>query len=213
MLNTLDWINIFKRIADAVEKSQDRLNALDGAIGDGDHGVSMTIGFRAILKALEKYTDNEGLDQLFKDVGRVFLSTVGGSIGPLIGTMFIDAGKKLAECKAFGIDEFREMLIAMERAVVRRGQAEPGDKTILDALHPVVETVKNWQGSSLSEMSQAAANAAEKGANETVGMISKRGRSSRLGERTLGHPDAGATSMALILRTLSDAVEALEKSK
>jgi dihydroxyacetone kinase-like protein len=213
MLNTSDWIVIFKKIADAIEASKDRLNELDGAIGDGDHGVGMSVGFRAIRETVEKYTGNESLEQLFKEVGRVFLSAVGGAIGPLIGTMFIDSGKILAGCDSVGLAEFKQMLKTMENAVVCRGKAELGDKTILDALHPAVEAVKESNNESLSVVIKIAAKAAEAGAKNTTNLISKRGRSSRLGERTVGHPDAGATSMALILKTIADAVTAIAASK
>jgi phosphoenolpyruvate---glycerone phosphotransferase subunit DhaL len=207
MLNTQDWINIFKKIADEVEASKDHLNELDGAIGDGDHGVGMSIGFRAIRETVEKYTGSESLEQLFKEVGRVFLSAVGGAIGPLIGTMFMDSSKIFAGKNAVGVAEFKQMMGAMENAVIRRGKAELGDKTILDALHPAVESVNEYEGESLSEVMKIAAKASEEGAKNTANLISKRGRSSRLGERTIGHQDAGATSMALILKTLSDSVQ------
>ena len=212
MLNTQDWITIFIKIADEVEASKDRLNALDGAIGDGDHGVGMSIGFRAIRGTVEQYKSDEGLDQLFKEVGRVFLSAVGGAIGPLVGTMFMDSGKILAGCNSVGVAEFKQMMETMEYAVVRRGKAELGDKTLLDAIHPAVEAVKESKSESLPALMQIAAEAAEEGAKGTANMISKRGRSSRLGERTIGHQDAGANSMSLILKTMADCAQKIELS-
>lgn len=213
MLSTQDWLTILQRIAGVFERSQERLNALDGAIGDGDHGVSMVVGFRAVLQTIESYTGAESLDRLFRDAGEAFLTAVGGAIGPLIGTMFTDAGKKLAGCPAFGVAQFRDMLIAMENAVVRRGKAEIGDKTILDSLHPAVETVQVLAIADLSELSRAAAKAAEQGAEATAALISKRGRSARLGERTLGHPDAGATSLSLILQTIAESITELPDNR
>ncbi len=207
MLSTQDWLTILHRIAGVFERSRERLNALDGAIGDGDHGVSMVVGFRAVLQAIESYTGDEALDRLFREAGEAFLAAVGGAIGPLIGTMFTDAGKKLAGCSAFGAAQFREMLTAMESAVVRRGKAEIGDKTILDSLHPAVEAVRALPAADLPELCRAAAEAAEQGAEATAALISKRGRSARLGERTLGHPDAGATSLSLILQTIAESIE------
>jgi len=197
-------------MAGVFEGAQERLNTLDGAIGDGDHGVSMVVGFRAVLQAVESYTGDEALERLFQDAGEAFLTAVGGAIGPLIGTMFTDAGKKLAGCPAFGAEQFREMLVAMESAVVRRGKAEIGDKTILDSLHPAVEAVQTRAAASLQELSQAAAHAAERGAVATTALIAKRGRSARLGERTLGHADAGAVSLSLILQTIADSIEDLK---
>ncbi len=213
MLSTQDWMIILHRIADVFERSQERLNALDGAIGDGDHGVSMVVGFRAVLQAVDSYTGDESLDRLFQEAGEAFMTAVGGAIGPLIGIMFTDAGKKLAGCPAFGAEQFREMLIAMESAVVRRGKAEIGDKTILDALHPAVEAVQPLAAAGLTELSLAAAHAAERGAAATAALIAKRGRSARLGERTLGHADAGATSLSLILQSIAKSIEEMDDTR
>jgi dihydroxyacetone kinase phosphoprotein-dependent L subunit len=205
-LTARDWIDIFGKISDAVEAAKGRLNELDGEIGDGDHGVTMSIGLRAVNEALGQLGEPLTLDAVFKTAGQSFLTAAGGAIGALLGTMWSDTAKILAGRTAFGAVESRLMLDTMENAVVRRGKAKPGDKTLLDALHAAVMAAREVKEESLPAILEAAAAGAEAGAESTAGMISRLGRSSRLGNRTLGHQDAGATSMALMLRTISDAV-------
>jgi dihydroxyacetone kinase phosphoprotein-dependent L subunit len=209
-LTATDWIRIFLDIKDAIEANKDRLNELDGAAGDGDHGITMSIGFRAVCEALDKLGDDPAIDQVFTIAGRSFLAASGGAIGPLIGTMWTDAGKALAGHPRFGAAECRDFLERMENAVVRRGHAKPGDKTMLDALHPAVEAVLNLDGEeSVATMLDCAAAAALRGAQGTAAMVARVGRSSRLGERSLGHEDAGANSVAIILRAMADAAHTL----
>lgn len=207
LLTTNDWILIVNEISAAIEANKDFLNELDGAIGDGDHGVSMSIGFRAVAEALTKLEDCQNMDRLFTLVGRTFLTATGGAIGPLIGSMWMDTGKMLRGCEQFGPSECRRMLETMEAAVVHRGKANLGDKTILDALHPAAAAAQETQEDDLALILKRAAEAAEAGAQATASMIARTGRSSRLGERTLGHQDAGATSFALLLGTIWRAVE------
>jgi dihydroxyacetone kinase-like protein len=208
-LTAADWIRVFHKISEAIEANKDRLNELDGAAGDGDHGVSMCIGFRAACRALDSVGDGATLDQVFSTAGRTFLSAAGGAIGPLIGTMWTDAAKSMAGHERFGETECRQLLEQMESAVVRRGHAQPGDKTMLDALNPAVAAVRQAGDHSVELLLERAADAAQAGARGTAGMVARIGRSSRLGDRTLGHEDAGANSIALMLRTMADAVKAL----
>ena len=205
-LDSRDWIQIFGKIADAIEAARDRLNELDGAIGDGDHGVTMSIGFRAVREALRALPSDALVDRVFSSVGTVFMNAAGGAIGPLIGAMWTDSAKNLSGCRSFGVQECKIMLEAMEKAILRRGKAMPGDKTLLDALHPAVQAGVGAQPQGLCAMFRAAAAAAATGARATSAMVSRLGRSSRLGERTLGHEDAGANSIVLILTTIAEAV-------
>jgi dihydroxyacetone kinase-like protein len=205
-LSARDWIDLVGKISDALETAKGRLNELDGEIGDGDHGVTMSIGLRAVKEALNQIVEPVRLDVVFKTAGQSFLTAAGGAIGALLGTMWSDTAKVLAGRTTFGAAESRLMLDTMESAVVRRGKAKPGDKTLLDALHAAGMAAREVKEESLPAILEAAAAGAEAGAESTASMISRLGRSSRLGNRTLGHQDAGATSMALMLRTISDAV-------
>lgn len=208
-LSCENWIHILSQVALRVEADKDRLNELDGAIGDGDHGVTMSIGFRAVRQSLEKLEGEITMDRVFQTAGCAFLSAAGGAIGPLIGTMLIDTGKAFTGRVTFGAEEAVWMLEGMEKALVRVGKAQIGDKTMLDAIHPAAEAARTAEGESVEEVFRRAADAAALGARATSGMISRMGRSSRLGERTLGHEDAGANSIALILRAMQEEIAAL----
>jgi dihydroxyacetone kinase-like protein len=208
-ISAQDWIRILSQVGLRVEAEKDRLNELDGAIGDGDHGVTMAIGFRAIRQSLVGLASDVTIDRVFQTAGQAFLSAAGGAVGPLIGTMLSDTGKAFKGRVTFGAEEAVWMLEIMEQALVRRGKAELGNKTMLDALHPAVVAARAAEGEEMVEILRRAADAASAGARATSDMISRLGRSSRLGERTLGHEDAGANSIALILRGLEESVAAL----
>lgn len=207
-ITSQDLIRVFSHIASRVEAEKDRLNALDG-IGDGDHGVTMTIGFRAVKKSLDSLNDTVTIDQVFRTAGDAFLLSAGGAIGPLLGTMLTDTGKAFTGRVTFGPEEIVWMLEIMEQALVKRGKAQLGNKTMLDALHPAVLAAQKDGSQGLVEILRTAADAADTGARATSGMMSALGRSSRLAERTLGHEDAGANSMALVLRAMCEAVAEL----
>ena len=208
-ISAQDWSRVLNHVALRVEAEKDRLNELDGAIGDGDHGVTMAIGFRAVRQSLADLKGDFTIDLVFQTAGQAFLSAAGGAVGPLIGSMLSETGKSFKGRVTFGAEEAVWMLETMEQALVRRGKAQLGDKTMLDALHPAVVASHAAEGEDLIEIFHRAADAAAIGARTTAGMISRRGRSSRLGERTLGHEDAGANSIALILRCLEEEVKAL----
>jgi dihydroxyacetone kinase-like protein len=208
-ISAQDWIHVFSNVAVKIEAEKDRLNELDGAIGDGDHGVTMAIGFRALRQSLLGLKDNVTIDRVFQTAGDAFLSAAGGAVGPLVGTMLSDTGKAFNGRVTFGPEEVVWMLEIMEQALVRRGKAKPGDKTMLDALHPAVVAARAAEGEDMVEILRRAADAAAVGARATSGMISRLGRSSRLGERTVGHEDAGANSIVLILRGMEEEVAAL----
>jgi len=200
---------VFSHVAARVEAERDRLNTLDGAIGDGDHGVTMTIGFRAVQKSIASLDGTVTIDQIFRTSGRAFLLSAGGAVGPLLGAMFTDTGKAFTDRVTFGAEEVVWMLEIMEQSLMQRGKAQLGNKTMLDALHPAVTAARAAEGEEMAEILRIAAEAAEAGARATSGMISRLGRSSRLGERTRGHEDAGANSIALILRAMQEAVARL----
>jgi dihydroxyacetone kinase-like protein len=205
-LDSRNWIEIFGKMADAIEAARDRLNELDGVIGDGDHGVTMSIGFRAVREALRTLPADAAVDYIFTSVGTVFMNAAGGAIGPLIGAMWTESAKNLLGCRSFGAEECKTMLESMEKGIVRRGKAALGDKTLLDALHPAVQAAVGAQPRGLVAMVRDAAAAAATGAQATSAMVSRRGRSSRLGIRTLGHQDPGANSIVVILSTIAEAV-------
>jgi phosphoenolpyruvate---glycerone phosphotransferase subunit DhaL len=186
--------------------SEARLNALDAAIGDGDHGITMRLGFECIQARLAALDDAAGFDEIFTGCGRAFLGATGGAIGVIFGKCLMSAGTALRDCEEFGTRELKTMLCAMETGIQQAGKARPGDKTILDAVHAAREAADRSAdaGHELGEALANSAAAAETAARQTADLICRAGRASRLGERALGHPDPGATSFAIFLRAFRD---------
>src|SRR5215212_9491315 len=196
-----DWLHAF---ADGVTERRAELTKLDTAIGDGDHGTNMDRGMR---KAVEKLDGQEGDDigALLKTVGMALVSTVGGAAGPLYGTLFLQLGTKAAGKEELDLAGWTEALDAAVSGVRARGKAEPGDKTMVDALLPALEALRAAEGEELGEALRRSAAAAEEGMRATIPMEARKGRASYLGPRSVGHQDPGATSSYLLLRSAGEA--------
>jgi dihydroxyacetone kinase-like protein len=207
-LSVSDFIKIFETIAETLEREKDYLSELDGAIGDGDHGVNMAKCFREVRKKLAG-SEEADIGALLDKVGKVILNAVGGAMGALYGTFFLKASKEAKGKREVGLEDLIRMFEAAETAIVAMGKARPGDKTLLDTLDPALKALKDAQaeGKPLLEALAAFSEAARKGAESTQAMIAKIGRSSRLGERTIGHQDAGATSCYFILNAFYQATK------
>jgi len=197
--NVLEWIRAY---AEVIAENKDYLTELDSAIGDADHGANMHRGFKAVL---EKLPDNEDKDigKILMGVGMALLSKVGGAGGPLYSTVFIQMGKSIDGKTEFDLADWANALEAATQGVVRLGKASPGDKTMVDALTPAVEALKeaSEQGLTLGEGLEKSAKAAEEGMIATIPLVAHKGRASYLGERSAGHQDPGATSTFLLLDT------------
>jgi phosphoenolpyruvate---glycerone phosphotransferase subunit DhaL len=182
------------------------LNSLDAALGDGDHGITMRLGFQAIADALSELDQTAGLDVIFRKAGMSFMGGTGGAIGVILGKMLIAGAGPLHGVQQFGTVEFKTVLHEMELAVIKTGKATVGDKTILDAVHASNQAIPSLDAPDmdLASVVSQAAQAAEKAAQDTAGMICRVGRASRLGARTLGCPDPGATSFGILLRAMAD---------
>ncbi|MFF5084366.1 dihydroxyacetone kinase subunit DhaL [Actinoplanes sp. NPDC000266] len=181
------WIREFARL---IAQNKELLTELDSAIGDGDHGVNMDRGMTAVVSALDAEPPDTP-SALLKKVGMTLISKVGGASGPLYGTAFL----RMAAAAGDSV-ELDKILRAGLDGVIARGKAEPGDKTMVDALRPAVETLEG--GGSLPD----AVRAAEQGRDATIPMVARKGRASYLGERSAGHADPGATSVTLLLKAL-----------
>jgi dihydroxyacetone kinase-like protein len=192
----------------AVEAEADHLTQLDSAIGDGDHGVNMTRGFRAVSEALAGAEGDEPPGKVLIRAGKTLVSSVGGASGPLWGTALRRAGRALGDAESLDGDRLVVALDAALKAVQELGAAVPGDKTMVDALTPAVASLRSGleAGDSLERALAAAAEAAAEGARATVPMQARKGRASYLGERSIGHQDPGATSTALIVLALGRAL-------
>ncbi len=190
---------------EAVEREEAKLNALDSAIGDGDHGITMRIGFQAIKKAIETLPPNSLPEQIWTVSGNAFMGSTGGAIGIILGRALIAAGEAMRGHTSLGVAEWKLCFQAMEQAVCKAGKAQPGDKTVLDALHGVNEALaaaNEDMGS--AELLSIASKGAEEAAAATANMMCRKGRASRLGDRALGHPDPGTVSLSIIARAMAD---------
>lgn len=210
-------IDVISAVAGAMEAHKDELTELDQPIGDSDHGINMARGFSA-ARALLPSLAGEAPAAVLKKVGSTLVSKVGGSSGPLYGTLFRKVGVALKADDSLASDEnaVRCLAAGLSKAFVGiedLGGAKPGDKTMLDAMQPAMEALEHARGEDapLAEALAQAADAAEAGAEATVPLQARKGRASYLGERSVGHKDPGAASFALLMRTVANAVAAQAK--
>lgn len=208
-LNSSGLIVMFTAVAEAIEREKGRLSELDGVIGDGDHGVTMSIGFTAVKDALGAVDPaQEEPTAIFNTAAKSFLSAVGASAGPLYATAFMRAGATAKGKPTIDSETMADVIAAMAKGVQDRGKAELGEKTMIDAWLPAAEAAQAARDAgSIAAVLQAAAAAAADGAEATREMIAAKGRSANLGERSRGHIDPGAASTALIIATMAKAVE------
>lgn len=204
-LDQLDgWL---RRFYELLIKNQAELTELDSAIGDADHGINMARGMTAVIDKLDGEQPVLAND-LFKTVAMTLVTSVGGASGPLYGTFFLRFASAAGPAIELDADALHTALRAGLTGIVERGKAEPRDKTMVDALTPAVDALREHLavGDPLETALAAAAEAAEAGARATTPMQARKGRASYLGERSVGHQDPGATSTALIVRALGSAV-------
>ena len=189
----------------AIQTNKEYLSDIDGLIGDGDHGINMNKGFTICQERLE---DGMGLTEALKTLGRVLMMEIGGSMGPLYGTLFNKMSRASKDEEMITRDVFGKMLSDARIGVSELGSAKVGDKTLMDVLIPADEAYKAAQaaGKDFKDCLADMKVAAEKGWQSTKDLVAKIGRASRLGERSRGVLDAGATSCNLILQTMADAI-------
>lgn len=209
MSNTLTAQQLHKSflaLCDTIEEQKDYLSDLDGAIGDGDHGVNMAKCFRGVKKVIEDTPDTE-VGQLFTNIGMEVMNSVGGAMGALYGTLFIRLGVSSTGKTEVTLEDLTTMFNNGLEGILGLGKAQVGDKTLVDTLSPAVDSLnKSLKNGKLLELSLQDFDAAAKaGMKSTIDLIAKVGRSSRLGERTIGHQDAGATSCYFILNAFLNA--------
>ena len=192
--------------AEVVSAHRDELVELDRVIGDGDHGENLQRGFRTFVVAVTRSAPPTP-GAVVKLLASTLISTVGGAAGPLYGTACLRAASSLGDAPELTPTAIVAALRAALGGVVARGKAEPGDKTMVDALTPAVEAAQKAleNGADIHGILVAAADAADDGAAATIPLVARKGRASYLGERSAGHLDPGARSTALLLRALADA--------
>lgn len=208
-LNNKAGLRVTRAIIDTINANKQYLSDVDGAIGDGDHGINMSRGFTRAAEQLDENEDN--LSTSLKKVGTVLMNEIGGAMGPLYGSFFRAMAKAARDAEQVDEQVFSAMLNGALKKVRMLGEAQVGDKTLLDTLAPAVEAFDTeiGKGGDLHAALQAMKSAAEQGRDSTKDLVARKGRAARLGERSRGVLDAGATSCCLILTTMADSVEGM----
>jgi len=202
-LDLSDTIEMVKQVALSIIDSEPLLTDADRNLGDGDHGLGMERGMKAVIEKIESSSFNQ-ISDVFKSAGMAMMSSMGGASGALFGTLFRNGGKALDGEETLNSDGLKSFLNAANEGVKSRGGASPGDKTMIDALEPAAQEASENISLPLHELISLVSQAADRGKEESKDMIATMGRAKTLGERSLGHPDAGACSVAIILKSMSE---------
>ena len=197
---------VLLKMVKGIQENKAYLGEVDGLIGDGDHGMNMNKGFSVFEDRFkdEDFGFSEGLDEL----GMILLNEIGGSMGPIYGTIFMDMAEAGEDLEEIGLGEFADMLAAGLEGLQGIVEAQVGDKTLVDTLSPAVDVLKAGaaEGKCFKATLEEMKAAAEAGRDSTKDLVAKFGRSSRLGERSRGVLDAGATSCCIILTAMADGI-------
>ncbi len=190
-----------------IQQNKQFLSEIDGAIGDGDHGINMNKGFTLAEKEIEKKPVN--LSQSLQTLSNVLMSRIGGAMGPLYGMFFRSMAKTIGEDETIDASTFGRMLEEGEKGIIKIGKARVGDKTMLDSLNPAIKEFNKQirNGKSFRQALEGMKKKALEGRNSTKDMIARIGRASQMGERSIGLLDPGAVSMSLILISMADSVK------
>jgi phosphoenolpyruvate---glycerone phosphotransferase subunit DhaL len=189
-------VEMFDAIAGAMAADRERLCALDGVIGDADHGIAMELGFNAVREALATLdAASAEPTAIFNTAAKSFLNAVGASSGPLYATAFLRAGAAVKGRQRLDSADIAKIIQAMAQGIHDRGKAEPGEKTMMDAWGPA--------SAAAPEGLDAALAAATQGAESTTAMLAAKGRAARLGERSRGHMDPGAASAVTLIAAMA----------
>lgn len=206
-----DGALIIDNMINVIQENKQYLSDIDGLIGDGDHGINMNKGFTFCREDLDK---NPGdLAHSAMVLSKILLMRIGGSMGPLYGKLYRGFAKELNGKEEIGVNEMGAALDAMLKSIQTISTAKPGDKTLIDTLSPAVEAYKKAvaEGKEFDVVLDEMKAAAIAGRDSTKDMVAQLGRASRLGERSRGVLDAGATSCCLLLETLADTIKELLK--
>jgi len=195
--------------AAVLEANKGYLTDLDSAIGDADHGTNMDRGFKKVMEKLPTVADKD-IGNILKTVGMTLISSVGGASGPLYGTFYMRGGMAADAKEELDNEDLVNVLQGAVDGIIQRGRAQPGDKTMVDALLPALEALKAAvaEGQGVADALAAAVAAAKQGMKDTIPLQARKGRASYLGERSIGHQDPGATSSYLILNALLETMRA-----
>ena len=197
---------VLMKMVKAIQDNKAYLGEVDGLIGDGDHGMNMNKGFTLFEKEYEgqEFTFADGLDNL----GNILFTQIGGSMGPIYGTIFMDMAEAGSELDEISVKDLGDMLAAGLAGLQEIVEAQVGDKTLVDTLSPAVDALKAAAeaGTDMPQALEEMKAAAQKGMESTKDLVAKFGRSSRLGERSRGVLDTGSVSCCIILQAMADGI-------
>jgi phosphoenolpyruvate---glycerone phosphotransferase subunit DhaL len=210
-INTLNLIGIVNRIDDVMKENKIFLSELDAAIGDGDHGINMCRGFDVVREKLKTNT-SEKIDDILKMVGMTLVANVGGASGPLYGTAFLKAATSVKGKETLDISDFLGMMQAALEGIKYRGKAHAGEKTMIDAIVPAINALKNGikENRNSVDILFDVKEAANSGVEYTKTILATKGRASYLGDRSITHQDPGATSCYLMLNVIYEEIKKLQ---
>lgn len=189
------WIS---NLADVYEENKDYLSKLDADIGDADHGINISRGFKFVKEAIANTND---IATLFKTAATALIKNVGGASGPLYGTFFLNAGIVANKKEDLSLSDITEIFNKGTNAIAALGKSKAGEKTMLDTLYPALNVMKE-NVNDIEKFKENVLSAAENGMKSTIDMLATKGRASYLGDRSIGHQDPGATSMYMLIKSL-----------
>jgi dihydroxyacetone kinase-like protein len=204
-----DLVQIIKNMYKKIEENKNYLSKLDTEIGDGDHGFSIANGFRSVNEKIDEFS-REGIGDFLKKCGFEIIKIVGGASGAVFGTFFTGQASfyknHLNDKESLTLGDVSGMLAEALEQIKKRGNAQVGDKTMVDALDPAVKELEKCksEGLSFAEAFQRASERAKEGAESTKNLIAKRGRSKNVGERSIGFVDPGSMSITFLLQTMAE---------
>lgn len=204
-MNVLDYASARQMLlccADAIISNKPLLTEVDSKIGDGDHGIGMSIGMEKAKEVLWSMESGNNIYDLFRETGKAMLMNMGGASGVIFGTMFTGGAKQGLLAESMDTGTFAEMMWESLAAVKLRGKAQLGDKTMVDAFEPAVDAMRAYSGLDFEGMLEAAVTAAAAGVEKTKEIPARFGRAKFLGERSVGYQDAGATSVWLLFQAM-----------
>jgi phosphoenolpyruvate---glycerone phosphotransferase subunit DhaL len=203
--HVVQWL---EHTAAVLNDNKDELTQLDSPIGDADHGINMSRGFKAVLGKLPSVADKD-IGNILKTTGMALISSVGGASGPLYGTFFMRSGAASMSKEELNTEDLLQLFFDGVDGIVQRGRPQLGDKTMFDAWAPALHAMQAAfvNGDDVITALRSTVTAAEQGMKNTIPLQAKKGRASYLGERSIGHQDPGATSAYLILKELLETLE------
>lgn len=208
MLNSKQIQRLLSSIADLYIEKENELSKYDAVIGDGDHGITMARGALAAKEKVAQLREGSCTDY-FKLYGRTLVSSLGGAMGPMFGSIFLEIAKSCEGAEEIGLNEIAVGLRNAQAKIMELGGAQVGDKTMIDAIDPAVASLGEslLENASMQEAMKKATFAANEGVLSTIPLIAKRGRSRYLQEKSIGHQDAGATSFYYLMKCISEFIE------